>query len=374
MEFMEEYLERMAYVWQQQLPPRPFYVFGAGALTEKLLARLQNHPVRPLIRGIIDNSPHKWGTNIAGITVYPRDIILEFNHPLVFINVTRLSDEYAVQQALQVLHPDTEFIYSPFSRLNNKLTIDEMLFEFATRKSPRVFVYQVGKVGSKTILHSLFAQNIDAFHVHILVQKWTNWKANRDFKGSYAELVQQTVGSREKIKIISLMRDPVSRNMAAFFQNLDYFIPNAIATYDSGQVDAAQLVQMFFEQYPHEVPFIWWQDELNAVFGIDIFAQPFDRERGYSLYENEHVELLLIKLESLNDCFSNAVHDFFGLENVPLVHENVGDNKEYSHIYKAFKEQIVFSDEYLDKMYASPVTTYFYKEAEIAKLRAKWRQ
>jgi hypothetical protein len=68
------------------------------------------------------------------------------------------------------------------------------------------------------------------------------------------------------------------------------------------------------------------------------------------------------------------VRDFFGLENVPLVHENVGDNKEYSHIYKAFKEQIVFSDEYLDKMYASPVTTYFYTEAEIAKLRAKWRQ
>ncbi len=41
--------------------------------------------------------------------------------------------------------------------------------------------------------------------------------------------------------------------------------------------------------------------EVKSLYGVDVFAEPFDPERGYAIYRNDFADVLLIKLEKLND-------------------------------------------------------------------------
>ena len=40
---------------------------------------------------------------------------------------------------------------------------------------------------------------------------------------------------------------------------------------------------------------------MKEVFGIDVFAYPFDAEKGYTLIKEGNIELLLMKMEKLSE-------------------------------------------------------------------------
>ncbi len=46
--------------------------------------------------------------------------------------------------------------------------------------------------------------------------------------------------------------------------------------------------------------FDWFDTEIERDFGIDIFSQDFDREKGYSIYQNGNGSAFVYMLERLN--------------------------------------------------------------------------
>jgi hypothetical protein len=111
---------------------------------------------------------------------------------------------------------------------------------------------------------------------------------------------------------------------------------------------------------------------LQAVFGIDVFASEFPKERGYAVYAAENASLLVIKLEMLDGCAADAMRDFLGIHNFVLNNANIGEEKEYKDIYKAFLRSIVLPEDYLNRMYESAFARHFYTDAELAQFRARW--
>ncbi|RKX25560.1 MAG: hypothetical protein DRP47_09605, partial [Candidatus Zixiibacteriota bacterium] len=64
--------------------------------------------------------------------------------------------------------------------------------------------------------------------------------------------------------------------------------------------------------------------------------------------------------------------EFLNIDNLTVVGQNVGSQKDYADIYRMFKDTICFPESLLDTMYSSKFVQHFYSEAEINQFRAKW--
>lgn len=133
------------------------------------------------------------------------------------------------------------------------------------------------------------------------------------------------------------------------------------------------LAQRFFEKYPHDVPSTWFDAELKGVFGVDVLASEFPKSRGYKVYRGDLTEVLLCKLEKLDDCAQEAFREFLGIDGFTLQRANVASDKWYGSIYREFKDRLVLPAAYADRMFNSRVTRHFYGDEEIESFKAKWR-
>jgi hypothetical protein len=264
-----------------------------------------------------------------------------------------------------------------------------------------VIVYQMGKVGSTTIRESLETLNLNSpiYHSHLLTKKRideTEQKRKKFFRTSRHSYLQRSWLNEflrkqidkgldgKKWKIITLTREPIARNISTFFENLDIRQLNSTNKYEIssdyydikpiiiGIDDIHCLFDLFFDRLKHDSPLDFFDRELKSVFGIDVFASEFPKKKGYKIYEDEKADVLLIRLENLNQCAGASIKEFLGIDNFRLFEKNIGTNKVYAPLYKKFKKNIVLPNNYLDKYYKSKFMRHFYTEKEIINFRALW--
>ena len=142
-------------------------------------------------------------------------------------------------------------------------------------KKPPLLIYQMGKVGSKTIRSTLQASKLDRpiYHVHLLTpDRIEQLEADRrKYLGTGKEHLLKHIWQYQylrtrmtddlkghKWKIVTLTREPVGRNISTFFENLDVAPMDADGRFhvksdyygfdivlDEGNPD--ELMQLFFE-------------------------------------------------------------------------------------------------------------------------------
>ena len=257
-----------------------------------------------------------------------------------------------------------------------------------------IIVYQMGKVGSSSILKSLRSMNLDrrVFQVHSLrpetLRRLRRIYYNDDYGYWYKKyqprsshlLVgdylrrQLDLGLRgRRLQIVTLVRDPVARNVSSFFQTLDLRISDFVEKYLSGLITTVQLGEIFLEEFEeHEMPLIWLDKELKDMLGIDVYATPFPKAKGYQIYKGGLADVLLIKLEMLNQCAQDAFKEFLGIENFIMSLSNEAIDKTYANIYREFVRSLALPSSYLKMMYNSKYIHHFYSNEEIHRFMAKW--
>ena len=265
---------------------------------------------------------------------------------------------------------------------------------------PPLLIYQMGKVGSKTVTHSLYKAKIGRhiYHVHFLTPNLVSKYENKRKKylrtakeGSLKHIWQyqhlqkklaKEVG-REKWKVVTLVRDPVARNLATFFENIEVLTPDTdkqwrlkSSEYDFeisvDEKNFQPLIDIFFEKCRHDTPLVYFDREFKSVFNIDVFDTPFPAAKGYEIYHNQKVDILLIRLEDLNNCAESAIKKLLCIDNIKIIQQNIGDQKDYAELYEKFKSTIRLPVSYLDKIYKSKFAQHFYTENEIQQFRKKW--
>lgn len=265
----------------------------------------------------------------------------------------------------------------------------------ANRRSPApLIVYQMGKVGSTTILRSLKALNLEmpVYQVHVLTPEGIarleqKYKQNFSQRGRIATHLAASRFLRKQIdkgstgkrwQVVTLVREPIARNISSFFQVLDL----ELSAYDyqiitSMDIDEAarELRRLFFEKLErHESPLRWFDLEMKRVFNLDVYASDFPKSKGYKIYHGEHADVLLLRLEDLNRCASQAFKEFLNIDNFTLIKANIATDKDYHATYRRLLQTISLPDSYLDKMYSSKYVKHFYSDEEIKSFRAKWRK
>jgi len=265
------------------------------------------------------------------------------------------------------------------------------------RTSDKIVIYQMGKVGSTTIWRGLENIGLEApiYHVHRMntevVEKELQW-AKKHFlslRQIYPEVLH-AVHLRAQLegqyppsswKVITLVRDPIARTLSTFFQLFENKINAGVISKNQFEGSAkdrlleellAKFRKKYIENPSRRHPYTWFQDELKANIGCDLFLEPDIRHRSYHICHAGQTSVLLLKLESLNDCYAAAFREFLGIDGLDLNPENVRSQKLCGDLYRDFLAEIQLPTSYLDRIYRSDLVTHFYSDAEIEQFYRRW--
>ena len=176
-----------------------------------------------------------------------------------------------------------------------------------------ILIYQVGKVGSQTvqlgILDLLPARQMrfqtglcrPAHHIHSVDNDNSLlFPSKKDglndpvvrINGGVIPMIVEEDGWN----VVTIVRDPVARNFSAWnaFQNR------------KGD---------FIEDYLHDAMFKWFDRQLVKFMGVNVYDQPFDAERGWSIYHNPSSKvrkLLILQTERIDEVFAENVCNLKG--------------------------------------------------------------
>lgn len=254
-----------------------------------------------------------------------------------------------------------------------------------------LLVYQMGKVGSTSVVRSLKALDLGmpVYHVHDLTRDTLD-RDEKLYKREFAisglqprhlwesqYLLRQieSRGRRCRWKVVTLVRDPIARNISGFFQTLQsefgFDYEKAESMRDDDVVE--EVIGIFLDRVTwHDYPLTWFDVELKSVFGIDVFASEFPVAKGYKTYEGENADALVLRLENLSDVASEAFREFLEIDGFTLIKGNISSEKGYYALYRKFLDDIVLPESYIDRMYGSKYAQHFYSEEEIRAFRARW--
>ena len=261
-----------------------------------------------------------------------------------------------------------------------------------------VLIYQPGKVGSATIYESLKKNGRYAgkfLHVHTLTLPFMYVRRNKEECRYFCNYMK-----KEPRKVISLVRNPFMRDCSSFFEGTEkhtwpnnipynYFL-HSFMDYetnldglDANEFESRSIIltndvcRMCTEYMLNIVrfkadEFTWFDYEMDRIFGIDIYSFPFDREKGYEIITVNNIEVLLLRLENLNENES-IIADFLDEKDFKLVNSNVGNEKIYKYVYSYVRENIVLPQEYVSYYLRSGKAHHFYRHEELVEFANQFK-
>ena len=250
--------------------------------------------------------------------------------------------KYLITKALKPLLPNNYWVAK--AEHTENFYYSKVIDSLKSRKNKPVVVYQMGKVGSSTLCNSLKKirpRNIDVYHIHVLtedsIKALENVYKDNFYKASFFPthilesqyLRKQLDKGKKEWKVVTLVREPVSRNISLFFQVLDsglgYKYEEKLKYMKIDDI-VEELQKLFleensgFEKYNgHEAPLHWFETEIEPTLNIDVFSIEFPHSQGYELYQSDLADLLLIRLENLNECAGEAFKKFLDIDDFTLV-------------------------------------------------------
>lgn len=224
---------------------------------------------------------------------------------------------------------------------------------------PPVFIYQMGKVASSSVRYSLErSYQGPVVHGHYFGPQHRKWEVGYLYRAWQEQPFP--------MKVVSLIREPVARNISAFFENFQRFTRYR---FQDNPYSAEELQLFFLTRYPHNLPLLWLENELRRSFGLDAYQQPFPAE-GYLQLRQGPIDGLLLKHDLADEGKMELLKNFVPLKELEWHNQNEGQEKPYAQLYREFKA-LPLPDWYLDQMYNSRYAQHFYGP-EIAALREKW--
>ncbi len=376
-------------------------LFGAGDYGKRALRLLDKLGIS--ILGFSDSSKDKWGKMLEGNEIFSVDeVARRASGEDIIIIITMASPSY-VEQVLEMLTTYGMLETSCYTYFALKFTVEMHLkdsritdsfreefnrakrlyleslyssrvniirqFLFLTNLFETVFVLTPRKVGTTSV-----AQSLAKFSVHCLQTDRIRLGDWTEEKSPDKQEVLKVLYNEKKVKIISLVRDPIARALSDYFYGMEIY--GYIRDYLPIRPDIYQAIIAFMEEEVKRgdfgYVFDWFDLEIKDMFGIDIYQYDFDKEKGYQIICKDNIELLLIKMEKLDECYE-AIGQFVEIDDFSLVRNNVGEEKLYKFAYNELKRKIEIPTHIMDFYYhGNAAMDHFYTEREKRGFIKKW--
>ena len=284
--------------------------------------------------------------------------------------------------------PKVEAALLPRLPRSVRLSVSRLHFRRAIRQAvggttTPVLIYTAPKVASTAVTNALQAAGQTVFHVHMISaasmrslreamrrrglarMKWDALGLEDIGKALAAELIEP----RHPARIVSLVRDPVARNISFYFETLDVLWQTERA---HKHVSVERLLAEFHERFRHERGIDWFDNEFKPVLGLDVYEHPFPHDRGYQRIDSGPYEVLIMRHDLDDRVKEKCLAELVGLDTVSLTPKNVSAQKPYADVYREFLRRVELPEDYVDRLLGSKYARHFYAPEELARFRARW--
>jgi len=134
------------------------------------------------------------------------------------------------------------------------------------------------------------------------------------------------LSKRIPYKIVCLFRDPIERNISAFFDAFNLHTGLKPQNY-TGSLEA--LKQIFYDKLNHDYPLIWFEKQFKEATGVAIYSTDFNTELDYKIIKKNNVEILLMNSQIADEKKEDLLIDFFDLKTFTLKNRNLSHKKEF---------------------------------------------
>lgn len=241
--------------------------------------------------------------------------------------------------------------------------VEKPRFHDKLEKQIPLLIYQMGKVASVSVYQAILKQYAGVVvRSHFFSENDSDWRVRALYRWVKYE--------NGPLRVISLTREPIERNISAFFQN---FKRDTGVPYYRNDYSIDELRSIFLKKNDHNVPLTWFQNSVYHNFEIDVYAKPFPRE-GFQQYSKDNIELLVIRSEIDNTIKIEAISKFLGLNDLSIKQKNVGHKKDYARTYDEFLDQVKLPRDYIEMMCESQYYRHFYSSDDIHASKRRWER
>ncbi len=397
-------------------------LYGAGCQGEIMFNLLTMANMR--VEFFCDGNRRKHGASVNGAVIISPSELKQLDSEedvAIVIAVENPSYVHEIAETIERLGLRTKIVYTPMGikaaltlNLNHPKMDDRFRILFSAQERlrrikiessylaysriqryfvdpPALLVYSPLKNGTSSVHQSITRLGYECQHIHFFrnpEHEMRNCPPDDKayFERSYSDEFLACAKKR-RTKVITLVRDPLARILSGIFQTLDdagfdsflaadvklmdafdRWIKERIAIINSAPKDPFGNLYHYFMEL-----FLWFDEELKSVFGIDVFAHPFDRERGYTLIRQGNIEVLVMKLEKLG-ALESVIGEFVGAPDFKLININEADRKMYKYIYRQVREKIKIPRELASYYFDNPRMDHFYTEEEKTAFLEKWER
>ncbi|HEX6182567.1 MAG TPA: putative capsular polysaccharide synthesis family protein [Pyrinomonadaceae bacterium] len=284
--------------------------------------------------------------------------------------------------------PKVEAALLPRLPRSLRLAVSRLHFRSAIRQAvggptPPVLVYTAPKVASTAVTVALQAAGQSVFHVHMISAAGIRGLREAMRRRGLARmkwdalgledighaLASELIEPRHRARIVSLVRDPVARNISFYFETLDVLWQTERA---HEHVRLERLLAEFHERFQHERGIDWFDNELKPVLGLDVYEHPFPHDKGYQRIDAGPYEVLIMRHDLDDRLKEKCLAELVGVPVVTLTPKNVSAQKPYAEMYREFLRRVEPPEDYVDRLLGSKYARHFYGPDELARFRAKW--
>lgn len=263
-----------------------------------------------------------------------------------------------------------------FTRLKGKLLQWKQRYKKWREKKQLFLIYSMGKVGTTTV-YSLIRKQYPQFpiiQVHFMSDYWVKEvlpQLNPEFHNNIliADKAYKLIEDhpQHRIKVVTMVREPMAREISDIFQNW-----KGLFAVDSMSSLTFLRLKEYLDKHDHHYVLNWFDSEFKSYLDFDIYAHPFDIEKGYSIYKTTKMDILVIRTDRLNDCVVEAISKLCGIKVKLTGSTNTIEQKDNNELYFELIKGYEASPEKLRLLYTSRLVKHFYTEFEINAFIKKW--
>jgi hypothetical protein len=226
-----------------------------------------------------------------------------------------------------------------------------------------LLIYSGGKTGTSSLVISFFQAGCHRIHA---------LQRNCFLEGvtSISSIIKQP--RPHKLIIVSSYREPISRHISGYFQDITAFTGVPVEELRSWPI--SKLIDNFFSvewELSEYQPFS--ENDSEYFDNINIFSKPFNKEEGYQTYETDRVKVIQLSFARIKN-WEYILQKETPYSNLVMLHWNNTEEKNIAGIYRNFLEALVIPKNQLDGLFErnQKYLEYFLYDHEILALKDKW--
>ena len=237
-------------------------------------------------------------------------------------------------------------------------------------------VLTMGRVGSTATFRALKeVDGVEAFHLHHLAKeslaRWAGKALSRHGEDTLRVRKRLVASPDERVKVLSLVRDVVPRNLSVGFARFRKAVGNDPDKMVE-MLDQADFLAALWRRVDWRLPFTWFDIEIRDQMSIDVFATPFPDD-GIAIHRSGRFDLLVMRSDVDNREKSAAISAFLGQ---PIVFKQMSvatqEGGSLRSTYDAFSATSRWGREDLREMGQSRVMRHFFAVTDPDRYAADW--